>query len=88
MSGSSRSAPPQGRGEVLGVGADLAMVDDAVDAMVLELDRILDRDNVVPPVLVGIVDNRRQRRGLAATSSTGHQDEPFLGHRESPRDRR
>ena len=37
---------PQGVGETRGVGADLALVDDALLVLVEELDRVLDGDDV------------------------------------------
>ena len=47
MSGSSRSAARQRALEALGVRADLALVDEALLVLVHELDRVLDRDDVV-----------------------------------------
>ena len=51
--------------EAGGVGADLALVDVAVDVAMEELDRILDRDDVRVAVLVDVLDHRRERRRLA-----------------------
>src|SRR4030095_1105180 len=47
------------------VRADLAMVHQAALALVHELDRVLDGDDVVLAVLVGVVDDRGQRGGLS-----------------------
>ena len=44
------------------VGADLALVDVAVDVAMQELDRILDRDHVRLAVLVDVLDHRGERR--------------------------
>ena len=46
-SGSSRSADFEREGEVVRVGADLALVDDAALVLVQELDRVLDREDVL-----------------------------------------
>jgi hypothetical protein len=45
--------------------ADLALVHDAALVLVQELDRILDRDDVVRARPVDLVDQRRKRRRLA-----------------------
>ena len=47
------------------VCADLALVHDAPLVAMEELDRILDRDDVVVPRAVDLVDHRRERRRLA-----------------------
>jgi hypothetical protein len=49
------------------------VVHDAALALVDELDRILNRDDVVLPGAVGLVDDRRERRGLAASCGSGDQ---------------
>ena len=46
-SGSWRSAARSALGEALGVDADLALVDDAALVPVHELDRVLDREDVL-----------------------------------------
>ena len=53
---------PQGGGERLRVLADLALGDHALERLVHELDRILDRDDVAAGGAVDLVDDRRQRR--------------------------
>ena len=45
--GVSRSADFQRQREVVGVGADLALVDDALAVRVQVLDRVLDREDVL-----------------------------------------
>jgi hypothetical protein len=71
----------QAEGEVLGVGADLALVDDRALVLVQELDRVLDREDVVLMLAVDHVDHRRQRRALARAGRAGDEDESarFLG---------
>ena len=65
----------QAEGEVGRVGADLALVDDRVFVLVQELDRILDREDVVLALVVDHVDHRRQRRALARAGGAGDEDE-------------
>ena len=48
-------------GEALGVGAQLALVDEALLVPVQELDRVLDRHDVLLTRAVDLVDHRRQR---------------------------
>ncbi len=52
-------------GEALRVGAELALVDEALLVRVQELDRVLDRHDVLLARAVDLVDHRRQRGGLA-----------------------
>ena len=54
-----------------------ALVDQAL-VLVDELDRILDRDDVVAAVLVHVVDHRAERRGLARARWPGHEDQPLV----------
>ena len=51
--------------EALRVLADLALIHEALLVLVHELDRVLDRDDVIGAVLVDEVDHRRERRRLA-----------------------
>ena len=57
--------------------------------LVHELDRLLDRDDVPGEVGVDVVDQRRQRRGLAGAGRAGDEDEAaahvaeFLDHRRN-----
>src|SRR5207245_529635 len=46
------------------VGADLALVDYAALVLVHELDRVLDREDVIGARAVDLVDDRRERRRL------------------------
>ena len=66
---------PERVAEARRVGADLALVDDAALVAVQELDRILDRDDVVGARPVDLVDHRRERRRLARAGRPGDEDE-------------
>jgi hypothetical protein len=55
------------------VRADLALVDEALLALVHELDRVLDGQDVAVLVLVEVVHHRRQRGALARAGRAGHQ---------------
>src|SRR5262249_5638360 len=79
---------PQRRGERLGVGADLALVHQAVLGLVHELDRVLQRDDVLLPRRVDQVDHRGQRGGLAGAGGAGDQDQPVLPQRQRLHDLR
>ena len=61
-----------------GVLADLALVDDRVAVAVQELDRVLDRDDVLVHRPVDVVDHRRERGRLARAGRAGEQDDPAL----------
>ena len=69
------------------VGADLALVDDAAPVPVEELDRILDREDVLVPGLVDPVEERGERRRLAGAGRAGDEDEParLVGEVVEPR---
>ena len=69
---------PQRLAERLGVEPDLALVDDAAAVVVEELDRILDRDDVLPPRAVDVVDDRRERGRLARAGRAGDEHEAAL----------
>ena len=62
-------------GEVRRVGADLALVDDRAFVLVQELDRVLDRQDVVLVLAVDHVDHRRQGRRLARAGRAGDEHE-------------
>ena len=62
-------------GEALRVAVHLALVDQAPLVLVHELDRVLDGEDVVVPLLVDLVDHRRQCRRLARPSA-GDEDLP------------
>ena len=65
----------QGLGERRRVGADLALVDDAGAMPVEKLDRILDREDVLVPRAVDVVEQRGERRRLAGAGRAGDEDE-------------
>ncbi len=75
MSGSSRSAARSAPLNESVCVSDLALVDQALPVLVHELDRILDRDDVVVAVPVDVVDHRAERRRLARTGRAGHEHE-------------
>ena len=83
-SGSWRKRGAQGAAEAGRVGADLALVDDAPLVAVHELDRVLDRDDVVAAGAVDLVDQRRERRRLARAGRAGDEDEPARQLGEEP----
>ena len=80
----------QAEREALCVVADLALVDHALLVAVQELDRVLDREDVLLALLVDLVDHRRQRRGLAGSGRTRHEHEAtrllhhLVDHRRQP----
>ena len=53
---------PQRRAEAERVAVDLALVDEAVPALMQKFDRILDRDDVIRPGAVDVVDHRGECR--------------------------
>jgi hypothetical protein len=61
--------------EVEGVEPDLALVDDAIAIGMEDLDRILDRDDVLVPRAVDVVDHRREARRLAGAGRTRDEDQ-------------
>ena len=63
----------QGAGEGAGVRPHLALVDHALLRGVEVLDRVLDGDDVVVPVLVDDVEQGGEGRGLAAAGRAGQQ---------------
>ena len=65
----------QALGERRRVLADLALVDDAAPVVVQELDRILDRQDVLRARPVDPVDQRRERRRLAGAGRAGDEHE-------------
>ena len=87
-SGSSRRAYLSAEAKRRRVGADLALVDDAVLVAVDELDRIFHRDDVAGPLLVDLVDHRGERRRLAGAGRAGHQHQAARPLRQLGADRR
>jgi len=71
---------PQRLGEGLRVGLHLAMVDDALLGLVHEFDGVLDRDDVALAVRVGVLDDGRQRRRLAAARGPRQEHEAPRQH--------
>ncbi len=65
----------QAEREVRRVGADLALVDDRAFVLVQELDRVLDREDVVGALGVDHVEHRGQRRRLARAGRPGDEHE-------------
>jgi hypothetical protein len=61
--------------EVLGVRTHLALIHHTSLVLVQVLDRILDRHDVLVPIVVDLVDHRRQRGGLAGPGRARHQDQ-------------
>ena len=61
---------------------DLAVVDEAALALVNELDGVLDGQDVVVPVLVRVINHRRERCGLAGAGGAGDEHEALVHHRE------
>jgi len=57
------------------VRPDLTLVDDAALVLVEKLDRVLDRDDVIGPLAVDLVDHRRERRRLAGAGGPGDEHE-------------
>ena len=74
-------------GEARRVGADLALVDDALLVAVHELDRILDREDVLGARAVDLVDDRGERRRLTGAGRAGDEDEPARILGEAVQDR-
>ena len=75
-------------GEALRVGAELALVDEALLVRVQELDRVLDRHDVLLARVVDLVDHRRERGGLARAGRAGDEHEAARAARELVHDGR
>ena len=72
-SGSWRRRGAQGIGEAVGVGVQLALVDDALLVAVQVLDRVLDGDDVLGALAVHFVQHRGERGRLAGPGRAGDQ---------------
>ena len=75
---------PQRLAKAVGVGSDFALVDAALDVAVQELDGVFDRDDVRVPVLIDVVEHRRERRRFSGARDSSdenqaarHQCDPF-----------
>lgn len=62
--------------------ADLALIDKALLVGMNKLNRVLNRKNMVRPLIVSQVDHRRERRRLAAAPRPCDQYEPFAQRAE------
>ncbi len=69
-------------GEARHIDADFALIDRRFLAVVVELDRVFDRDDVVIDRLVDVVDHAGQRRALAGPGRPGHQEQSARSHAE------
>src|SRR5207248_9628396 len=69
---------PERLAEVLGVEADLTLVDDRLLVHMQDLDRILDRDDVRLARAVDVVDDRRERRRLTRACRARDEHEPAM----------
>ena len=67
---------------VVGVEADLALVDHRLAVGEHVLDRILDRDDVALVVVVDELHHRGERRALSRAGRAGHEHEAALHRRE------
>ncbi|SKN50460.1 Uncharacterised protein [Mycobacteroides abscessus subsp. massiliense] len=66
----------QGVGKAVGVLMQLALVDERLFALVDELNRVFDGQNVGRLGFVDVVDHCRQRGGFTRTGRAGYQDQP------------
>ena len=65
----------QGVGKAVGVLMQLALVNERLFALVDELNRVFDGQNVGRLGFVDVVDHRRQRGGFTRTGRAGYQDQ-------------
>ena len=61
---------------------------EAALGLVHEFDRILDRDDVIGPVVVAVVDHAGERGGLARARGAGHQHQAARQHAQVAEDLR
>ena len=78
---------PQGIGEAAGVVVELALMHHALYRFVGEFDRIFDREDVLSPVLVDVIEDGGEGGGLARAGGTGHQHQPLGGAADLLHDR-
>src|SRR3990172_5680932 len=71
-----------------GVVPDLPLVNERADSVVDELDRVLDRDDVVLSRPVDLVDQRSQRRRLPTAGRPDDEEETLADPAELADDRR
>ena len=57
------------------VRVQLALIDDAVFVLMEELHRIFNRDDVLVPLAIDLVDHRRERRRFAGAGRAGDEHE-------------
>jgi len=80
----------QGRRKTVGVAMHLALVDQGPAGLVDEFDGVFQGEDVLAPVLVEVIDQRRQGGRLARTGGPGHQHQAArqlgdtLEHRAQP----
>src|SRR5262245_50803823 len=58
------------------------MLHETALAAMHKLDRILDRDNVIVPVQIGVIHHRRERGRFAGAGRTSHKDQSLLEKRK------
>ena len=69
---------PQRVLERIGVRVHFALIDQALLVFVHELDRVLDRDDVILPRLVDVIDHRAERRRLPRSGRSGDQHQALV----------
>ena len=88
ISGSSRSAERSASLKPERIALDLALVDQAALGLVHELDRILDRDDVIRAIVVAVVDHAGERGRLARARRAGDQHQATRQHAQVAEDLR
>ena len=81
-SGSSRSAPRKAALNETRVRVHFTLRDVAAFRLEDVFDRVLERDDVLAPLEVHLLDQRGERGRFAAADRTGDKDEPILVARE------
>ena len=78
---------PQGVGKAAGVFIELPLVHQALVALVHELDRVLDGEDVFAARVIDVIEQSRQGGGFAGTRGACHQHHPTgtLAHLEHNR---